>query len=174
MDYQIHYLNETLSIYRIHSTNISSDVKKVIEHHFIILEKFKRDFPSLEKKYPGIFEEKYAFTKNRLGFYYFEKREFRRAKREFIGTMKTGRRVGKALLGYASSLLRFPALYNLSKLAIELFLEGSHLAQEGNFGPARVCYLKSIIAFPFYYKPYFFLFYTFFKKRFKNKFTIEG
>ncbi len=173
MHYPVGYINERLASYRIHSSNISSNLEASIKKNFFITEKFEREFPELETRYPKIFKKRRAFTLCRLGTHYFKRYDFKAAKKSFYEAMECGVYMRQAFLGYIASLFRLPLLHDLSKIAIDYFHKGSSFFIEGNNSMARNSYINAMIAFPLYHKSFIFFSYTLFGSRFRSKFNIE-
>ena len=172
MHYPVGYISERLANYRVHSSNISSNLEASIKKNFFIAEKFEREFPKLEKKYPKLFKKKRAYTFCRLGTHFFKRYDFEGAKRSFFEAMKCREYLRQAFLGYVASSFRLPILHDLSKISIDFFLKGSSFFIEGKNSIARNSYINAMIAFPLYYRSYIFFFYTLFGDHFRGKFTI--
>lgn len=173
MHYPVGYISERLASYRVHSSNISSNLEESIKKNFLITEKFEREFPELEKRYPNIFKKKKAFALCRLGSHYFKRDDFKSAKRSFFEAMKCGEYIRQALIGYTASLFRLPILQDLSKIAIDYFHAGGSFFVEGKNSMARNSYINAIIAFPLYHKSFVFFFYTLFGSRYKSKLKMD-
>lgn len=173
MYYPVGYINERLADYRVHSSNISSNLEASIKKNFLITEKFEKEFPELEKRFPNIFNKKKAFTFCRLGSYCFNRNEFKKAKRSFSEAIKCGEYIRQALIGYVASSLRLPVLHDLSKIAIDYFHAGGSFFVKGKNSMARNSYINAMIAFPFYHRSYIFFFYALFGSRYRSKLKMD-
>ncbi len=148
MHYPIGYINDRLAIYRLRSQSDMSNFEVNIEKNYLILDKYRREFPELGKKHPGIFKKKLARLMVERGKKHLYAFDYREARRSFFRALKKKAFSKDAVIGYVSALLRLPVFSKISDLSKEYNKRGCYFLQQNDRSLAFVFFMNSVITFP--------------------------
>lgn len=163
MQYEIGYVDEIVSVYRIHQKNITSE-SKAIKSQIFLLDKFK-NADSENKKLPArIFIEKKKLVYFRWACHLIEKHNYNQAYEKFlIAASGKGLKI-VSIIGALSCRLKTNFLTKSRVSSISLKRYGDYLVYTKKFKDAEKFYLESIKIFAVQKIAYKQLFHIYLKK----------
>ncbi len=146
--HKIAYLDRIVSVYRIHSTNISSELKNIYGQLHILNEIYLPIQSSLNKQYPKIINKKKKIIYFRWACCLMELGHYDDAKKRFAICFMERYALIKSLLGILCCIFKSNVIFKSRSKSLEYDRYASYLLEKKKIGQAKRNYLKSFLCYP--------------------------
>lgn len=143
MHFKIAFINKILAVYRVHSSNISSE-KNIIDSQFVLLDKYSKIFHQNNTHYIKLLNEKRDKLYFRWGCWLLENQQYESAKIKFKLSIKRHYLSIHCILGLICCQLKSNIFFKSSTKAIKYRCYGNYFLSKHEYINAKKYYLLSL------------------------------
>ena len=148
LNHKIAYIDETVAVYRIHNTNISSEIKNIKGQLFILENIYQAQKREIGNIFPGIIKEKYKRVYFRWACYLLEYEFYKDPIHKFISCLKWKYSPIKSLLGLLCCVFKTNVLFQSRRKSIFYNKHAYFLLSKKDYKKARDYFLMSFKQYP--------------------------
>lgn len=148
LNHKIAYVDETVAVYRIHNTNISSEIKNIKGQLLILENIYLPQKKEIDKIFPGIIKEKYKRVYFRWACYLLEYGFYKDPIHKFISCLRWRYSPMKSLLGILCCVFKKNIFFQSRRKSIFYNKHAYFLLSKKKYKKARDYFLMSFKHYP--------------------------